>query len=370
MKSFQWDKSFETGIDEVDEQHLYLVELLNKYGELTNENDFSLEDAKQVLVELSAYTSYHFYQEEMLMKRAGISQQHFQEHHATHQKFIRDLNEFAEAVSDNRDNLSQSLWDFLAQWLVYHILGSDQNMARQIAAIEQGVDSDYAYEMGEREHDEAVGPLLKSLKAMFEQVSERNKQLVLLNQSLEEKVRQRTEQLSLANEKLQRQSFTDVLTQLPNRRFAMQELSQQWDFAQENDSDLVCMIIDADKFKQVNDNCGHDAGDSVLIKLAKELQSGFRQVDTVCRLGGDEFIVVCPNIDLNNGMKLAQKVHRQIQLIRMEYDQYCWHGSISVGVSCRTAQMKDLSELIKLADESVYKAKDCGKNCVRSVQLA
>lgn len=369
MKSFQWDKSFETGIKEVDEQHLYLVELLNKYGELTSENDFSLDDAKQALNELSAYTSYHFLEEEMMMKKAGISNRHFEEHRLAHQKFICDLNEFACASSDNSEHFSRSLWDFLTQWLVYHILGRDQNMARQLEAIELGEGAEEAFEHGERQNDEAIGPLLKSLKTMFEQVSERNKQLILLNKSLEEKVKLRTQELSLTNKKLEQLSFTDVLTQLPNRRFAMKEIAKQWDSAVKEGVDLVCMIIDADKFKQVNDNCGHDAGDVVLKTLASELVKNFRETDIVCRLGGDEFIVVCSHTNLVEGMALAELVHQQIQKIKVNFDDYCWSGSISIGVGYKAVETQDVSELIKCADESVYMAKNAGKNCVKSIQL-
>ncbi|WCE30989.1 GGDEF domain-containing protein [Vibrio sp. SCSIO 43137] len=368
MKSFIWDKNFETGIKEVDEQHLYLVELVNRYGELITENDFSIEDAKSALKELSAYTSYHFRNEEMMMKRAGISRQHYDEHCETHQKFVRDIEEFADAVSHDSVNLSASLRDFLVQWLVYHILGSDQNMARQVRAIEAGKDADTAFEDGEREHDGAIGPLIKSLKGMFEQLSQRNKELLLLNQSLEDKVKQRTQELSLANEKLKQLSYTDTLTQLPNRRFAMKEIAKQWQYSTSSGAGLICMLIDVDKFKLVNDTCGHDAGDELLIEIATRLKENFRKEDMVCRLGGDEFLVICPELDMHQGLLLAAKMHNEMQKIRMEFDEFCWQGSISVGVSSIGQGVETVEQLIKLSDESVYLAKNAGKNCIRAIQ--
>lgn len=368
MQSFQWDKNFETGIKEVDEQHLYLVQLVNRYGELIAENDFSIDEAKKALHEVTEYTSYHFHKEEILMKRAGISSIHFEEHHQSHQKFINDLKEFSGSLQLKSEDLSKQLLDFLIQWLVYHILGSDQNMARQVSAIESGLSPDEAYGNEEREHDEAIGPLLKALKTLFEQVSARNKELILLNQSLEEKVELRTQELSLANKKLEELSYSDALTQLPNRRYAMQEIANQWEKALLTKQPLVCMIIDVDKFKEVNDNCGHDAGDIVLVDLSKVLKANYRSQDSVCRLGGDEFIVICPGLNLHQGLELACAVHNEVKKIRLPYDDYCWEGSISVGVAVLSESTTDVSDLIKLADDSVYLAKHSGKNCVKSIQ--
>jgi hemerythrin len=368
MDSFQWDRSFETGIQEVDEQHLKLVALVNRFGEFATENSLSKAKARAALEELTEYTSYHFGQEERLMKRVGIDLEHFEQHHAQHQRFIRDLREFAVALESGSEGLSKQLLDFLVQWLVYHILGRDQNMARQLRSIQAGNTPQHAFQSEEREQDNAVGPLLTTLKKMFEQVSARNKELILLNRSLEDKVAQRTKELSEANRKLERLSNTDVLTQLPNRRFAMQAFDTQWQISRDQGTSLVCMLIDADNFKQVNDNCGHDAGDAVLIRLAIVLQDAFRESDVVCRLGGDEFIVACPGSTLQQGLEIARQVHERVQQICMPYDNYSWEGSISVGVAATDSSMQDVSDLIKAADDSVYLAKKAGRNCIRTIQ--
>lgn len=369
MKSFQWDKSFETGIPEVDEQHKYLVSLVNKYSALTAEQRYSAEESAQVLNELTEYTLYHFHEEERMMVNSGIAKEHLDEHFATHHKFVQDLKEFTGSFDSYSEEHSNQLLDFLVNWLVYHILGSDQNMARQVAAVKDGTDPKQAYLDEEREHDDAVGPLLKALKVMFEQVSDRNKELIMLNQSLEDKVEQRTKELSDANRKLEKLSLTDALTQLPNRRYAMNAINQHWLYATEhNNTPLACMLLDVDLFKQVNDNVGHDAGDELLITLAKTFTSKYREEDEVCRLGGDEFLIICPGLDLDQAARLANTVLTKVQAIKIQYENYCWEGSISVGVAQRDSSMQDASELIKAADKSVYLAKDAGKNCVRAIQ--
>ncbi|WED23980.1 bacteriohemerythrin [Vibrio sp. JC009] len=368
MQSFQWDRSFETGIPDVDKQHKYLVELVNKYSSMTTGQQYSPEEGAKILNELTEYTLYHFQEEERMMIRCGIAGEHLREHIAAHKKFVLDLKEFVDTFESYSEEQSTQLLDFLINWLVYHILGSDQNMARQLDAIDKGMDPKQAFVDEEREHDEAVGPLLKALKAMFEQISERNKELILLNQSLEDKVDQRTQELSEANRKLEKLSLTDSLTQLPNRRYAMNSISQHWEEAKNQSAPLACMLLDVDLFKEVNDSAGHDAGDDLLKTLAATFMSKYREEDEVCRLGGDEFLVICPGLDLEHAQRLANTVLARVQAIRKQYNGYCWQGSVSIGVAELSDAMTNSGELIKAADESVYLAKESGKNCVRAIQ--
>jgi hemerythrin len=253
-------------------------------------------------------------------------------------------------------------------WLAYHILGMDQNMARQLELIGQGTDPGEAFDLAEKESDSSTEPLLKALSGLFEQVSAQNRELQQLNQGLEKKVDERTRELSRANAVLEAMSLTDSLTELPNRRHAMGMLDVLWNDAIKNSLDLVCIMIDADHFKQVNDSCGHDAGDEVLKELARTLLHSFRNDDVVCRLGGDEFFVICPSTDLAGGMKIAEDTRQRVCEMRVATGGDPWLGSISVGVAARTAQMQQPDELVKKADESAYAAKHAGKNCVRKVQ--
>ncbi|MDG3086113.1 bacteriohemerythrin [Vibrio hannami] len=368
MKSFQWDKSFETGIKDVDDQHKYLVSLINKYSAMAAEQRNTAEESAQVLNELTEYTLYHFDQEEHMMAKAGLSEDHLEEHITIHQKFILDLKELTDSFDCHNEEHSAQLLEFLINWLVYHILGCDQNMARQANAIRNGQSPEQAYRDEEREQDSAVGPLLKALKGMFEQVSDRNRELILLNQSLEDKVDQRTKELSDANRQLEKLSLTDTLTKLPNRRYAMRSINNHWQQAIKEDTPLACMLLDVDLFKQVNDTVGHDAGDDLLKLLAETFISRYREEDEVCRLGGDEFLVICPGLDLKSAIRLANVVLTKVQAIKVQYDGFCWEGSISVGVAELDSAMSDASALIKAADKSVYLAKDAGKNCIKAIQ--
>ena len=367
MESFHWDDCFVTGLDEVDDQHRHLVDIINQFGSQVADNQVNIDALDHLYQQLSDYAVYHFREEEKLMKSSGIDPRHLVHHVDSHNRFLEDINSIYSGAS--MDNLAQStaFLKYLIHWLAYHILGEDQDMASQMKAIESGMNSQHAYTRLKQERDQATVPLLEALNGLFEQVSLRNKDLKRLNDSLEEKVARRTQQLSDLNHHLESLSLTDALTGLPNRRHAMASLSRCWNEAKRRQQLLVCMMIDADHFKGVNDVYGHDAGDRVLRVLARALRHAFRTDDLVFRLGGDEFLVICPNTDLEGGMHVAEQTRRAISALKVETGGAPWRGSVSIGVAVSSAEMDSYETLIKQADKGVYAAKAAGKNCVRSV---
>lgn len=371
MESFAWGEYFITGLTEVDRQHHHLVDVINRYGDLLMRPDGALAaDTEAVFGELAAYADYHFREEEQLMERRQIDPRHIARHRQEHASFLQDVTRMHGVMSfANRSN-AESLLMFLTHWLAYHILGSDQVMARQIAAIEAGKSPREAYESDAVHQDAATAALLHALNGLFHQVSERNRALFELNQTLEAKVAERTRELSEANQRLEDMAMTDVLTGLPNRRRGLRSLEREWQAALRDGSELACMMIDADGFKAINDNCGHDAGDTVLRQLSRSLLHAVRTDDVVCRLGGDEFLVICPKTPLEGALRLAEQLRREVAAMRVAAGKGEWRGSVSIGVAVRGAAMKDCEDLIKQADEGVYRAKREGRNRVATVCAA
>ncbi|MCP4993407.1 MAG: GGDEF domain-containing protein [Gammaproteobacteria bacterium] len=367
MKAFLWDKHFVTGMVDVDDQHKILIDLINDFGGLISTGEtIQKTEIDSILNKLAEYAKYHFQTEEIMMHKAKVDQRHLTQHCNAHQQFINDISMMYSQLSMDRPASATSLMEYLVYWLAYHILGTDQSLAKQISLIEDSMDPADAYNAIELDKESATEPLLIALNGLFRQVSERNRDLTLLNQTLERRVEERTEELVAANIHLEQMAMTDQLTKLPNRRHAMQSLAKAWEFSYAHDVPLSLIMIDADDFKEINDNHGHDAGDQVLRSLSNQLMNSFRTDDIVCRMGGDEFMVICHNTPLDGALYVAELARRSVAEMQVSVGDGYWQGSISLGVATRNQHTATIESLIKAADNAVYTAKRQGRNQVCS----
>ncbi len=195
--------------------------------------------------------------------------------------------------------------------------------------------------------------------------------VVRLQQELErdrEEVRHFAAELAISNRRLQEVALTDALTGFPNRRYAIDRMHQEWVTATRNRRPLSCMIIDLDGFKLINDTHGHDVGDMVLRQAADALREALRGQDVICRTGGDEFLVICPETGLTSAMICAERLRASVDALLIETGGPALELTVSIGVAMRDRAMADLDALIKQADRGAYMAKRQGRNRVASVQ--
>ena len=180
--------------------------------------------------------------------------------------------------------------------------------------------------------------------------------------------------LAIANVKLRDelrdQSIRDPLTGLVNRRYFLETLRSELNRAERNGTSVGLISFDADRFKTLNDNHGHDAGDIVLRAISDILHAQFNQREVVCRYGGEEFCVLIPDADLEAACAAAEELRASVESHRIRYDNgQLPQFTISAGVAVFPGDGRLPQDLLKSADLALYSAKAAGRNCVRvSVQ--
>jgi len=185
-------------------------------------------------------------------------------------------------------------------------------------------------------------------------------ELILAN----EKLRGQMEEIRLLQTELVEQVIRDPLTSLYNRRYLDETLDRELSRARRESYQIGLVMIDIDNFKEINDGYGHHAGDLVLKNLAGQLTKLTRSSDLVCRLGGDEFLIVLLNVKSLNVFDRAEKYRRCFEQAATRVDGLDLRSTISVGTAMFPEQGSASSELMMAADRALYDSKRRGRNCV------
>jgi two-component system cell cycle response regulator len=171
-------------------------------------------------------------------------------------------------------------------------------------------------------------------------------------------------ELGQLTRKLDTAAHTDVLTELPNRRYIMKQLEREWHAALRADKPLSLIMIDIDHFKMVNDVHGHDIGDLVLKETAHVLRNTSRHGEELARLGGEEFLIVCTGATEEQAAAGAERLRAAVEANEISSASFKGSVTISLGVAGRQAGMQSIDAFLKAADGAVYEAKRAGRNCV------
>ncbi len=169
----------------------------------------------------------------------------------------------------------------------------------------------------------------------------------------------------IVEQELQRLATTDGLTGVLNRRAFTSEADNLAALAQRLGHPVSLMILDADKFKSINDTYGHPVGDIVLKKLVEAVASALRKTDVLGRLGGEEFGVVLPGTDGEGAAILGERILDAVRACAVDLPEKQLRFTISLGISELGAPPDNLEAAFKRADQALYEAKQSGRNCLR-----
>jgi len=185
-----------------------------------------------------------------------------------------------------------------------------------------------------------------------------------MNQMLE-RLQHSNERLLGVQERLRFEASHDSLTGLWNRSAALQLLDQELARCSRSSSPVAVIMLDADNFKRINDHFGHSTGDRALQAIAAAITRKLRTSDVCCRYGGEEFMVLAPNCDMEQGAHLAERILRQVRSEPVTIPEHSFCVTLSAGVTAGTAFLS-AEDMIQVADRALYRAKEKGRNRVET----
>ena len=169
-------------------------------------------------------------------------------------------------------------------------------------------------------------------------------------------------------ELLEKMAVTDDMTRLYNHRFFVRRLKEEYKRSERYKTNLACLMVDIDNFKNVNDTYGHQAGDVVLQEIARVIKKCVRETDVVARYGGEEFAVILPHTGNEAAVNLADRIRNAIKKKRLDSLGSDVFVTVSIGVSTYPhPEVNNMDDLIRKADDGLYQAKSQGKDRVISL---
>lgn len=216
-----------------------------------------------------------------------------------------------------------------------------------------------------RERIEAEGEGERTKKELMEKIRERDQYAREL-QALRDLYREKLKEIDKMREDAVLLSYIDDLTGIYNHRFFIQQLTMEVERQKRYPSPLSLLMIDIDYFKHYNDTNGHLAGDQALKAISILIRHGVRQTDIVARYGGEEFSAILINTGKEGAVEIGERVRRNVAETRFPNERAQPNGdlTVSIGIATFSPSVSTLTDLIREADNALYRAKKAGRNRV------
>jgi two-component system cell cycle response regulator len=206
-------------------------------------------------------------------------------------------------------------------------------------------------------------PLVVEKNLTLAKIKRENESLRLELEKALDAVRDKNSQLEESLHRMEQMAATDPLTGLYNRRHFAQLLDQLFAEAQRYEKDLSCVMIDLDGYKQLNDTYGHQVGDELLVLAGKVIQANMRRMDVAARYGGDEFVLLLPHADGAEAAQVTQRIREEFTTASAPVLKRVNGVTMSAGVASLVSHIPPhADQLVAMADASLYKAKEAGRN--------
>ena len=247
---------------------------------------------------------------------------------------------------------------------IFHIVASGEQsraLTKELLQLEK-----------EKLRNDELGDLTKSFILMsdavrekMEQNAELYKKLKESRDELENRVEERTKALVALKQDAERMARTDQLTGLPNRRAFYEQANAIMAQASRYDHPLTLVMLDIDHFKVVNDTHGHDAGDVVLKAIADQIDAAARVSDVPARQGGEEFVILLPETDLDEAVIFSERLRARIEAMDIDVHGLVLKVTCSFGIAMLTEADENIDALLRRSDAALYQAKEGGRNQVK-----
>lgn len=206
-------------------------------------------------------------------------------------------------------------------------------------------------------------PLVVEKNLQIAQIQRENQSLRQAIERANDQLKEKNAQLEESLVRLQQMAATDPLTALYNRRHFSRVLEQMFAETQRYATDLACVMIDLDDYKQLNDRFGHQVGDQLLILAGKVISANMRRMDVAARYGGDEFVLLIPRAGKNDAAVVAQRICEEFKHATAAVLKDYGGVSMSVGIaSLALNKASNADQLVAQADAALYRAKQTGRD--------